>query len=111
MTAQQRELQDLERDVPLSQSLLWRRQRDFYARRGLKAWSDDNIPTFITSNPFFTEIYARIVAGFFDDAAAMRTSLSPEHPLRVLELGDRRGLLEVVEDLGVVDDVLLVERE
>jgi tetratricopeptide (TPR) repeat protein len=82
----------LEQDVPLSQSLLWRRQRDYYARRGVKAWSDDNVPTFITSNPFFTEIYARIVAGFFDDSAAMESPhLSPEHPLRVLELGAGTG--------------------
>jgi hypothetical protein len=93
MTAQpQPELAVLERDVPLSQSLLWRRQRDFYAQRGVKAWSDDNVPTFITSNPFFTEIYARIVANFFDDVAAMESSaLSPEHPLRVLELGAGTG--------------------
>jgi hypothetical protein len=92
MTAQPPEPPVLEKDVPLSQSLLWRRQRDFYARRGVKAWSDDNIPTFITSNPFFTEIYARIVAGFFDDAAAMGSPpLSPEHPLRVLELGAGTG--------------------
>jgi tetratricopeptide (TPR) repeat protein len=92
MTTQPPELPVLEKDVPLSQSLLWRRQRDFYAQRGVKAWSDDNIPTFITSNPFFTEIYARIVAGFFDDCAAIGSAaLSPEHPLRVLELGAGTG--------------------
>jgi hypothetical protein len=92
MAAQQRELLDLEKDVPLSQSLLWRRQRDYYAQRGIKAWIDDNVPTFITSNPFFTEIYAGIVAAFFDDFAAVGSPpLSPEHPLRVLELGAGTG--------------------
>jgi hypothetical protein len=91
MAAQPPEPPVLEKDVPLSQSLLWRRQRDYYAQRGVKAWSDDNIPTFITSNPFFTEIYARIVAGFFDDAAAMGSPPSPEHRLRVLELGAGTG--------------------
>ena len=30
---------------------------------------------------------------------------------RVFELGDRRGLFEVVEDFGVVEDVLLIEAE
>src|SRR5215467_2117733 len=82
----------LEKDVQLSQSLIWRRQRDFYAQRGLKAWTDDNIPSFITSNPFFTEMYAEIVASFFDDCAATESLPSSlANPLRILELGAGTG--------------------
>src|SRR5690242_15276494 len=83
----------LETDVPLSQSLIWRLQRDFYAQRGLKAWTEDMVPSYITNNPFIAEIYAGIVASFLDDCLAQSSSqpLSPEHPLRILELGAGTG--------------------
>jgi tetratricopeptide (TPR) repeat protein len=83
----------LERDVPLSQSLIWQRQRDFYARRGLKAWSEDQIPAYITNNPFTAEIYAGIVFAFLRDCMGHggRRPLSPENPLRIVELGAGTG--------------------
>ena len=86
---------DLEIDVPLSRSLIWRLQREFYSRRGVQAWTDDKVPSFITSNPFIAEIYARIVAGFLCDCAESRSQelapVSPENPLRILELGAGTG--------------------
>ena len=83
----------LETDVPLSQSLIWRLQRDFYAQRGIKAWTEDLVPSYITNNPFIAEIYAQIVAGFISDCMqhAQRVPLSPENPLRILELGAGTG--------------------
>ncbi|MGZ4860157.1 MAG: SAM-dependent methyltransferase [Candidatus Angelobacter sp.] len=83
----------LEADVPLSQSLIWRLQRDFYAQRGLKAWTEDMVPSYITNNPFIAEIYAQIVAGFISDCMqpAQRVPLSPENPVRILELGAGTG--------------------
>ena len=85
----------LERDVPLSRSIIWRLQRDFYSHRGLKAWTEDRIPSYITSNPLIAEIYAEIVAAFFTDCAAHPTTLYPplsaENPLRILELGAGTG--------------------
>jgi hypothetical protein len=83
----------LETDVPLSQSLIWRLQRDFYAQRGIKAWTEDMVPSYITNNPFIAEIYAQIVAGFVTDCMqqAQRGPLSPENPLRILELGAGTG--------------------
>jgi hypothetical protein len=77
----------LERDVPLSQSLIWRSQREFYIRRGLKAWTDDMVPQYITNNPLIAEIYARIVFSFLCDCG----KLSPQNPLRILELGAGPG--------------------
>jgi len=85
----------LEQNVPLSQSVIWRLQRDFYAHRGLKAWTEDLVPSYITNNPFIAEIYAGIVAGFLDDC--MKTAqgesrpLSSANPLRVIELGAGTG--------------------
>ena len=57
----------LETERTLSQSLIWRLQRDFYAQRGLKAWNEDLVPSYITNNPFIAEIYAGIVAAFLQD--------------------------------------------
>src|SRR5215471_6350368 len=83
----------LERDVPLSQSLIWQRQREFYARRGLKAWSEDQIPSYITNNPLTAEIYAGIVFAFLRDCMGHGWGhpLSPKNPLRILELGAGTG--------------------
>ncbi len=85
----------LETNVPLAQSLLWRRQRDFYAQRGLKAWSEDQVPAYITNNPFIAEIYAGIAFGFLCDCMASSRAgawpPSPENPLRILEFGAGTG--------------------
>jgi hypothetical protein len=85
----------LETDVPLSQSVIWRLQREYYHQRGLKAWSDDNVPQYITNNPFIAEIYARVVFSFLQDciqlARAGTQPLSGENPLRILELGAGSG--------------------
>jgi tetratricopeptide (TPR) repeat protein len=85
----------LESDVPLSSSLIWRLQREYYRQRGLKAWTEDQVPSYITNNPFIAEIYAQIVAGFLSDCMRLAQSesrpLSPENPLRILELGAGTG--------------------
>src|SRR5579859_8180738 len=93
--AENREPTILETDVPLSQSLIWRLQREFYAQRGLKAWTDDLVPSYITNNPFIAEIYAQIVSGFLSDCIELSKAesrpLSPDNPLRILELGAGTG--------------------
>ncbi|HEY2170746.1 MAG TPA: SAM-dependent methyltransferase [Candidatus Angelobacter sp.] len=85
----------LEKNVPLSSSMIWRLQRDFYAQRGLKAWNEDLVPSYITNNPFIAEIYVEIAAGFISDCMNLphkgSRPLSPENPLRILELGAGTG--------------------
>ena len=73
----------LETDVPLSSSVIWQMQRDFYTRRGLKAWTEDMVPNFITNNPFIAEIYSKIVFAFLSEHGGA----CPEQPLRILEVG------------------------
>src|SRR6476661_4504859 len=79
----------LEQNVSLSQSVIWGLQRDFYAQRGLKAWNEDLVPSYITNNPFIAEIFAGIVAAFVQDcmfpAHSNSPSLSLQNPLRILE--------------------------
>jgi hypothetical protein len=85
----------LEQDVPLSQSVIWGLQRDFYAQRGLKAWNEDLVPSYITNNPFIAEIFAGIVAAFLQDCMSSAqnapAALSRQNPLRILELGAGTG--------------------
>jgi Putative S-adenosyl-L-methionine-dependent methyltransferase len=85
----------LETSVPLSQSVIWRLQSDYYAQRGLKAWTEDEVPSYITNNPFIAEVYAGVVAAFFQDSLGHATEhsqwISPENPLRILELGAGTG--------------------
>src|SRR5579864_406082 len=92
--AKQPAMFELEKDLPLSQSLIWARQLEFYARRGLEAWTADNVPQFITNNPQIAEIYAQIVFEFLRDCMGHERAgrqLSPEHPLRIVELGAATG--------------------
>lgn len=85
----------LESRVPLSSSLIWRRQREFYEQRGLGAWTADRVPQFITNNPFIAEIYASVVFHFLCDCLHQDPQgtkrISPQNPLRVLELGAGTG--------------------
>src|SRR5258708_5991310 len=84
----------LESDVPLSQSLIWRLQREFYIQRGLRAWIEDMVPNFLTNNPFIAEIYARIVFAFLGDcieSGPPESRPSPQGPLRIVELGAGPG--------------------
>lgn len=73
----------LETHVPLSQSVIWRLQREFYVQRGIKAWTEDLVPQFITNNPFIAEIYAGIVFNFLTDCGDVSTT----KPIRIFELG------------------------
>src|ERR1051326_8009401 len=85
----------LETSVPLSQSVIWRLQSDYYAQRGLKAWTEDQVPSYITNNPFIAEIYAGIVAGFLEDclrhSSVDASAISPENPRGIRERGAGRG--------------------
>lgn len=73
----------LETDVPLSRSVIWPLQREFYIQRGIKVWTEDLVPQFITNNPFIAEIYSRIAFNFVADCGDVSTT----SPLRIFELG------------------------
>ena len=85
----------LESAARLSDSVVWRLQRDSYVRRGLRAWTEDLVPHFITNNPFFAEIHARIVFAFICDCLEScekgSDRLAPQKRIRILELGAGTG--------------------
>lgn len=85
----------LEEGKRLSDSLLWGLQRNFYGRRGEKAWLADQIPSYITSNAFIAKAYARVVLGFLRDCAGAKEPPlgppAPQAPLYVVELAAGSG--------------------
>jgi hypothetical protein len=80
----------LEEARPLSRSLLWRLQRNFYDRAGIQAWTEGIVPHYITSNPWIADAYARVVLGWLRDHAAAG-ALDPRQPVPIVELGCGSG--------------------
>jgi tetratricopeptide (TPR) repeat protein len=60
----------LEADMPLSKSMVWKLQADFYANQGPEAWIKGIVPQYITTNPYITNLYAKTVFGYCRDLAA-----------------------------------------
>ncbi len=59
----------LEAEKPLSQSILWKLQTDFYANQGPEAWINGIVPQYITTNPYIANLYAKTVFGYCRDIA------------------------------------------
>jgi len=59
----------LEAKKPLSQSMLWKLQTDFYANQGPEAWIKGIVPQYITTNPYIANLYAKTVFGYCRDLA------------------------------------------
>lgn len=79
----------LERERRLSDSLLWRLQRSFFDRQGVRAWTEAVVPHYVTSNPWIADSYARVVLGWLRDWSAEPLDL--DHPVHVVELGCGSG--------------------
>src|SRR5262249_24696687 len=71
----------------LSQSLLWRLQRNYFERHGIEAWRSGAVPHHITSSPFIADAYARVVLGFLRDCRVLDHS----QPVHIVELGSGSG--------------------
>lgn len=82
----------LERGVPLSRSGLWDIERAYYERQGLRAWTDGQVPSGITSSPVIASGYAEVILAFLRDCDAAG-HLDRSRPVHVLELGSGSGRL------------------
>lgn len=60
----------VEAGKPLSKSLLWKLQTEFFANQGPEAWIKGIVPQYITTNPYIANQYAKTVFGYFRDYAA-----------------------------------------
>ncbi len=74
----------------LSESLIWKLQRNFYDQKGVSAWNTGLVPHYITSNSYIAWSYARLIRGFLTDLE--RTGqIDPTEPVYVVELGAGAG--------------------
>jgi tetratricopeptide (TPR) repeat protein len=89
----------LDEGKPLSKSILWKLQRNFFEGQGIEAWRQGTVPHYITSNPFIASAYAKVVFGFIRDCRVVKgdstndsfTPLDPSQPIYILELGSGSG--------------------
>lgn len=83
----------LEKDVRLSESILWKLQSAAYCQFGPHAWSEKGVPFYLTSNPFTAKQYALITAGFFRDCVVKDAAIpiDVEHSVYILDLGAGTG--------------------
>lgn len=66
-TSKETDLELIDDYKPLSQSLIWKLQSDFYANQGPDAWRKGIVPQYITTNPFIANLYAKTVFGYCRD--------------------------------------------
>jgi len=86
------DLKIIEKDTRLSESCLWDSQKNFYLTQGMNAWNGQ-VPFFITSNIFFAQESARVLAAYCRDLLAQKdkNKLDLAQPIYILELGAGTG--------------------
>jgi tetratricopeptide (TPR) repeat protein len=99
----------IEKNTPFLTSKVWSLHADYYAGRGVEAWQE--VPYYITSNPYLAHKYASIAAQFIIEGIA-NGSIDKEEPVYFLELGCGHGKLsfhtitalkEILKDLNLED--------
>ncbi len=83
-------------DQQLSKSILWDMQRTYFLQNGMRAWQENVVPHYISSNPVMAHSYAQLVLGYLRDCVAARDegfSFDPEQPIYIVELGAGSGRL------------------
>jgi tetratricopeptide (TPR) repeat protein len=75
----------LEADKPLSKSMVWKLQADFYANQGPEAWIKGIVPQYITTNPYIANLYAKTVFAYCRDIASCE-SFDKNTTIYILEL-------------------------
>jgi hypothetical protein len=95
MSEQQTDGDVLESGRRLSESSTWRLQREFFDRRGAKAWSENRVPSHVTSNAYIAEAYLQIALRFIQDCIAAPPgspmAIDPKKPVHIVELGAGHG--------------------
>ncbi|GJJ00752.1 hypothetical protein RugamoR64_12900 [Duganella rhizosphaerae] len=66
-------------------SHLWQMQRSYYEQAGLAAWSEAQVPHYLSSNPVMARAYADMVLGYWRDLKAQHSTV--DQTLYVIELG------------------------
>src|SRR3990167_1525443 len=81
----------IETNIRFSASRLWRDQKKYYDEKGIDAWEDD-VPFYITSNPFIARAYAETAISFMQDWLQQeKNNAVGAEPFYILELGSGTG--------------------
>jgi hypothetical protein len=100
----------IEQHKKFSESCLWRMQREYFDQEGINAWVNQ-VPYYITSNPFIAHSYAQLVMRFIRDTLKNNPD-AKNHPFYILELGTGSGrfsfyalktILELRDTFGMHD--------
>lgn len=85
----------------LSESLLWKLQRNFYDSKGTQPWKDGIVPNFVTSNAYIASAYAKVIMGLLRDIYVHHTVGNATEPLYIIETGAGHGKLAylIIESL------------
>ncbi|PFH35561.1 tetratricopeptide repeat-containing protein [Besnoitia besnoiti] len=84
----------VEKDTLLCESVLWKMLQNYYKQMAIKAWSQDYVPSFVTSNSRLCRSYARIIFNFLQDLFARQRNTPDESPFSraiILEIGGGHG--------------------
>ncbi|PZD96504.1 tetratricopeptide repeat protein [Paenibacillus sambharensis] len=73
-----------------SEAPIWNIQRQYYEDKGTKAWNNDQVPQYITSNPMIGAAYAEMIFGLLQDRANQGHDAEPVY---IVELGAGAGRL------------------
>lgn len=79
----------IEQNKKFSESAFWRMQREYFDKEGINAWVNQ-VPFYITSNPFIAACYAKIFVAFIRDWTKKYPD-SKNHPFYLMELGTGSG--------------------
>lgn len=71
-----------------SEAPIWNVQRKYYEELGTKAWNNDQVPQYITSNPMIASAYAEMIFGFLQDRVNRGNG---SEPVFIVELGAGAG--------------------
>ncbi len=100
----------IEQHKRFSESCLWRLQREYFDKSGIDAWVNQ-VPFYITSNPYIANCYAQIVVRFIRDWTKQHPD-AKQHPFYILELGTGSGrfsfyvlkkIRELLQTLGMAN--------
>lgn len=75
----------LESEKPLSKSMIWKLQADFYENIGPDAWIKGIVPQYITTNPYMANVYAKIAFAYCRDITACE-NYNPNTTIYLIEL-------------------------
>lgn len=79
----------VEQHKKFSECALWRMQREYFDKEGVNAWVNQ-VPFYITSNPFIAKCYAKLTLSFIRDWCNKHPE-AKQHPFYLMELGTGSG--------------------